>query len=314
MGYTRGRTFEKKFKCFSMKKMSRSSQLENGGKILLPPSSLEILSGLNIMYPMLFEVSSDKTQLKTHCGVLEFTAEEGRAYLPSWMMAQIGISDGEIITIKSTSLSQGSFVKLQPQSTTFLDISNPKAVLEKELTNFACLTVDDKFPIAFNGKIYEMKVIELKPKDAVNIIEADIQVDFMAPPGYVEPNVNKETSPPSEDEPMPDVDKFVPFKGSGNSLRGVPIPIASALKQQNASGSSPGKKSPSPSPSASPSPRPGSFMGSPSPKPAAPIALPPGKLIFGSSSSTSLAKSFEAEKSKSVDGFVAFGGKGNSLR
>lgn len=40
---------------------------------------------LNIVYPMLFQIRNDATGLSTHCGVLEFVAEEGRAYLPQWV-------------------------------------------------------------------------------------------------------------------------------------------------------------------------------------------------------------------------------------
>lgn len=40
---------------------------------------------LNISYPMLFEVRNKQASTLTHCGVLEFTAEEGRCYLPRWV-------------------------------------------------------------------------------------------------------------------------------------------------------------------------------------------------------------------------------------
>ena len=43
---------------------------------------------LNIVYPMLFSVTNTANGLATHCGVLEFIAEEGRAYLPSWVRAR----------------------------------------------------------------------------------------------------------------------------------------------------------------------------------------------------------------------------------
>jgi len=35
----------------------------------------------------------------------------------------------------------GNYVKLRPQSKEFLDISNPKAVLEQTLRTYTCLTV-----------------------------------------------------------------------------------------------------------------------------------------------------------------------------
>ena len=56
-------------------------------QILLPNSVLDTLIRLNIQYPMLFKLSSldPEFQRVTHAGVLEFLAEEGKAYLPSWV-------------------------------------------------------------------------------------------------------------------------------------------------------------------------------------------------------------------------------------
>jgi len=35
---------------------------------------------------MLFELVNEQEDKKTHAGVLEFTAEEGRIYLPTWVL------------------------------------------------------------------------------------------------------------------------------------------------------------------------------------------------------------------------------------
>lgn len=43
------------------------------------------LARLNIQYPMLFKLINNKTHRETHCGVLEFVADEGRIYLPYWV-------------------------------------------------------------------------------------------------------------------------------------------------------------------------------------------------------------------------------------
>lgn len=41
---------------------------------------------LEVEYPMLFQLESQSSGKVTHCGVLEFTAEEGMILLPSWVM------------------------------------------------------------------------------------------------------------------------------------------------------------------------------------------------------------------------------------
>lgn len=76
--------------------------------------------------------------------------------------------------------------------------------MEFALRKFACLTVGDVLPITYNETQYELKVLELQPNDAVQIIECDMsvclsdpfvfdipnspyfQVDFAPPVGYVE--------------------------------------------------------------------------------------------------------------------------------
>lgn len=41
---------------------------------------------LQIDYPMLFEVSNPSSGKISHCGVLEFIADEGLIYLPYWVL------------------------------------------------------------------------------------------------------------------------------------------------------------------------------------------------------------------------------------
>ena len=72
-------------------------------------------------------------------GVLEFIAQEGMVYLPFWMMENMHLNEGDVIHLRSASIPKGSFVKLQPQTSDFIQISNPKAVLEKSLGSFSAL-------------------------------------------------------------------------------------------------------------------------------------------------------------------------------
>lgn len=97
---------------------------------------------------------------------------------------------GDMIQIKTTSLELARLVKLQPQSVNFLDISDPKAVLERAFRNFAALTKGDVFNFEYNDTVYDVAVLEVKPetdKMGVCMIETDVSVDFAPPIGYVEP-------------------------------------------------------------------------------------------------------------------------------
>lgn len=137
---------------------------------------------------MLFRLENSDKGTKTHSGVLEFTAEEGCVYIPFWMMQNLLIEEGALLTVTNVSLPKATFVKLQPQHVDFLEISNPRAVLEHSLRNFSCVTKGDVICLPYNSKNYHFELKEVKPQDAACIIETDCNVDFDAPVGYKEPD------------------------------------------------------------------------------------------------------------------------------
>jgi ubiquitin fusion degradation protein 1 len=111
------------------------------------------------------------------------------------MMQTLHLTEGSLLNLKSTTLPLGKFIKIQPQSTNFLSIHDPKAVLEMSLRNFSALTKGDIIQISYNSQIYEIAVLQVKAHgidetSAVCVIETDIEVDFAPPVGYVEPPVS----------------------------------------------------------------------------------------------------------------------------
>lgn len=182
--------YNKSLKCFPVIMMGgkERTDVDQGGKIILPASALEHLTRLHIQFPMLFKLINKSKNRETHCGVLEFVAEEGRCYLPYWMMKNLLLKEGEIIQVQYTNLGIAKFAKFQPQSVDFLEISNPKAVLENSLRKFATLSKGDVISINYNDKDYELCILEVRPGNAVSIIECDMDVDFAAPVGYQEPD------------------------------------------------------------------------------------------------------------------------------
>lgn len=113
-------------------------------------------------------------------------------------MKNLGLSEeGAIATIQSVTLPSATFIQLQPQSVAFLDISNPKAVLEQVLRKYPTLTKGSTILFHYNDKEYYMKVLEVKPQtssNAVSILNADVEVDFAPPVGYVEPERPRQPS------------------------------------------------------------------------------------------------------------------------
>ena len=207
-------SFEAQYRAYPVSFVDRA-ELDKGDKIILPPSALDRLSQIgDLDFPMLFNIENVKEKTKTHCGVLEFIADEGVCYLPYWMMQNLRLVEGDVLRVKNAQLPKGTYVKLQPQTSDFLNISNPKAVLETCLRNYTCLTVNDTFMIEYNNKRYFIDVIEAKPADGVCVVETDCEVDFAAPLDYVEPDYSKGggggeslAKTKKEDESFMDVDE-----------------------------------------------------------------------------------------------------------
>jgi ubiquitin fusion degradation protein 1 len=123
------------------------------------------------------------------------------------MMNTLLVEEGSLLNLKSTTLPLGKFIKIQPQSTNFLSIHDPKAVLEMSLRNFSTLTKGDIIEISYNSQIYEIAVLETKAHGAsddvtaVCVIETDIEVDFAPPLGYVEPEQRTTVSSATSSRP-----------------------------------------------------------------------------------------------------------------
>jgi len=298
-------SFTEMYRCYPVI-MMQGNERENinyGGKIILPPSALAKLASLNIQYPMLFELRNTSSQQHSHAGVLEFIAEEGRVYLPYWMMQTLSLTEGELIEVKNTSLPLGSFVKIQPQSPDFLDISDPKAVLENALRNFSTLTQGDIIQINYNNKIYEIMVLEVKPAEThnngISIVETDLEVDFAPPVGYVEKPQPKQSmaSKINIEGPIPDTKGFSAFQGSGQRLNGKSSSKASSSKSSTF-GSKLEEKSEN-----NEKEKNGHISNIP-----APLNLPFGKLFFG-------YKVVPLEANKQVENeSTSFKGEGQRLR
>ncbi|KAL4188777.1 hypothetical protein AMTRI_Chr08g203760 [Amborella trichopoda] len=312
-----GTSFEQTYRCYPASFIDKP-QLESGDKIIMPPSALDRLASLHIDYPMLFELRNPATERVSHCGVLEFIAEEGMIYVPYWMMENMLLQEGDAVKVKNATLPKGEYVKLQPHTMDFLDISNPKAILETTLRNFSCLTTGDSIMVAYNNKKYYIDIVETKPSSAISIIETDCEVDFAAPLDYKEPEKPVPSSIPSsskapaqvEEEPATEEPKFNPFTGVGRRLDGKPLKYSEAPNPSNnakekASAITSSKQQPTVPTSSSGASR-----------------QPSGKLVFGANSSHApkespkvAAKTAPTEPPKKEEPkFQAFSGKKYSLK
>jgi len=156
------------YKCYSPAFHAQDkSGVNKGNKIIMPTSALTELGRLQISYPMTFMIQNPAISMKTYCGVLEFSAEEGVCHIPIWMMENLCLNDGDDIVIRNIGLNKGTFIEVRPHKTAFIKLNNgdPKAILEEELTNYATLNKGETINIQYAGVDYKIDVLQCKPND-----------------------------------------------------------------------------------------------------------------------------------------------------
>ncbi|PWA91551.1 ubiquitin fusion degradation protein UFD1 [Artemisia annua] len=239
------------YMCYPLYRINKN-HLEAGNKIILPPSVLDELAyRSNVVYPMVFCIKKPDTDLHSHCGVIEFTADEGVVYIPKWMMENMKLQEGDIVDIENTSLLQGTYVKLQPHATKFTMLLDHKTLLEKAFRDFACLTTGDTIVINHEGEKYLIDIVETKPSDhAISLFNTDCEVDFATPLDYKEPE--KKTMIFTRDGESVDQfmkklmtkvsnvankqqTEFSPFMGQARRVNGQVVAAATEVKEHDRS-------------------------------------------------------------------------------
>ncbi len=120
----------------------------------------------------------------------------------------------------------GTYVKFRLHSSDFADISDPKAVLERALSNdYPVITEGHTIAINYAemNRVYYVDVVETKPAPVINIVNVNINVDFDTPLDYVEPEQEEKIPDPivnnnvdiSNNEPLYDINRF---PGRGHKL------------------------------------------------------------------------------------------------
>jgi ubiquitin fusion degradation protein 1 len=178
------------YKAFPCSVMGRDD-IDLSNSIILPQTALQKLSSMknfgDSKNPILFRILNIELNIFTHCGVAEFTAEEGTCYIPYNMFEKLCLIEGQTVNIRNIELKPGTFIKLKPHLTEFINNPNPKTILEYNLRNYFCVTEGDTISVKFGKKIYKIDIIQCKPNKAIRTLNCDIVVDFEAPKDYKEP-------------------------------------------------------------------------------------------------------------------------------
>lgn len=238
-------SFKTNLSCFSFMCSTQpeelTKRLKSSNKILLPPSVLYKLNQQDLSNDiMFFRVSNKVMEFGIVCGVHEFSAPPGICHVPFHIMNNIGITEGQEVEIEKVCPVQGTYMKLRPHKTAFINLSNPKAVLERIMSH--------DHPVVSQGQTIELyyedldckyliDIVETKPDEIISIVNTDINIDFDQPLDYVEPPPQPKYSPPSgipspgaqqnkiisretqlKSMQSPTTKQFVPFSGQGNKL------------------------------------------------------------------------------------------------
>ena len=199
------------YRAFPASIMGRDD-IDLSNSIILPQSALGKLSVMrnfgDTKNPILFRILNIELNIYTHCGVVEFTAEEGTCYIPSNMFERLCLMEGQQINVRNVILQPGTFIKLQPHKTEFINNPNPKTILEYNLRNYFCVTEGDTISVKFGKNIYKIDIVQCKPNKAIKTLNCDIEVDFDPPKDYKEPvkqninnnNINSSTIKFNSDE------------------------------------------------------------------------------------------------------------------
>ena len=126
------------YRAFPTAVMGRGD-IDATNNIILPSSALGKLSIMkdfgNNKSPVLFLILNIQLGIYTHCGIIEFTAEEGTCYIPYNMFDRLSLEEGQQVNIRAIKLDPGTFIKLRPLKTEFINNQNPKTILEYNLRN-----------------------------------------------------------------------------------------------------------------------------------------------------------------------------------
>ena len=237
--------------CFSYACSSQNPEmiekLKHSNKILLPESLLFELTKENhdsLDNKMYFKVSHTETEYGEVCGVHEFSAPPGVVHLPYHIMNSCCIGEGTNVKIELVAPPKGDFVKLRlHNSKDFSKLSNTKAILEKIMSrDYPVVTQGQTIALHYQelDKVFMVDIVETKPSEIIEILNADINVDFDKALDYeeAEASIKEAQVPPKSNinvkinqdisgstiyrnrnaNKYKKLNGFVAFSGSGNIL------------------------------------------------------------------------------------------------
>tara|TARA_Y100000816_G_scaffold292165_1_gene286165 strand:- start:2588 stop:3355 length:768 start_codon:yes stop_codon:yes gene_type:complete len=160
---------------------SLTSELENSNKTLLPAAcipDLDLDAGTTYL-----EIKNTNNNKSAICAVHEYTESPGIIFIPCGIMNNINLRDGNnTIVTQRTNISKGEYIKIKPMKKAFIDLPNPKAILERHISQFyPILSENEIITVRHNNDLYYIEIVETKPDKVIQTTNCDINLDFDRP-------------------------------------------------------------------------------------------------------------------------------------
>ena len=171
-------TWQGKLNTYSIASVARRegrgdwNEITQGNKIVLPRKVLDYLQDRGLPYDkfQLLNPNAEKdSRIRLFTGPLDFCAADGECYLPTWVMKQLGIKAGEPCAVATACFPDCAFVKFQPHTSDFLDITDHYVVLTRTLEQMGGLTMGASIRVTDGKRTYLLDVLEVRGKSTSNV-------------------------------------------------------------------------------------------------------------------------------------------------
>eukprot|EP00049_Salpingoeca_infusionum_P006823 m.111696 g.111696 ORF g.111696 m.111696 type:complete len:637 (+) comp13455_c0_seq2:264-2174(+) len=168
-----------------------SGDLEYSDRVRLPRELLHALDAQLVSGQAVLLQLGTSTHFSTWlpCSVHEMTAPEGAVHVPSWILDTLDVSEGATVYLRFMRERPvtAEFCRFEVEEDEtpdddhprFLELPNPRAVLEKALGWYRTLKQGTVIPIQFHQQSYFVKVVDLEPDEVCAISDTDLVVDLV---------------------------------------------------------------------------------------------------------------------------------------
>lgn len=185
MAIKENNSFKVEFKCYSVsnlylekKKTEKEVRdIELSDRIILPQKALDRLVRFNIQSPYYFKIIATKSGLIKYGGISGYSNDNRNIYMPSQMMKELYLQDGDKVLLTSVHLKNGEFVKFKCD-VSFSKLPDPLVILMHKVKKLHTFKKGDIIPIDFVDQHFDLEITELQPEDVVSIVDTNIKISF----------------------------------------------------------------------------------------------------------------------------------------